>query len=188
MPGEATHIKSVRPEGSFKRQARLFHKYELRDRGAWDLRLAVLAWLGVFLAAYFDSKLQGAHLLDVALGVGVAVLAVVIAAITILTAFLTEEYGVLLKETFGGYGEVFYPYRLIAAVASATVLVSGIGLFVWPSATGWEKALLLAFSLGLAAWSTVGTFGLVKITADHGEIKMRLLPELRQAYKKRKAG
>jgi hypothetical protein len=164
-------------------------KYAFCER---DFGLGVVVFGSVFVSAYFDESLRRLHLLDVAAVLGIAILAVVIAAISILTAFLTEDYGRLLRETFGGnLREVFFPYQVIALASSATTFLAIVGIFVWPSSPGWARALSLAVSLGFAAWSVVGTFELVGITAAHGRMRLRL-PELREAYdqgrRERRAG
>lgn len=158
-------------------------KYALRRYLSSDLRVGLIAGIAIYLAANSDAALRkGSHLLDVAAALGVAVLAVVIAAISILTVFLTEDYGIILRATYpDDVGEVFYPYRLIAFVSCATTFTSVLGLFVWPAAPPWAREILLALSLGLATWATLGTFDLVRITAGHGRLKMRL-PELDPAY------
>lgn len=168
---------------TLRREWHYLRKYALRRYLAIDLRIALLVAVGVFVAANSDEALRkSVHLLDVAAALGVAVLAVVIAAISILTVFLTEDYGLILRATYpDDVGEVFYPYRLIAFVSCACTFVSVLGLFVWPAASPWEREALLAASLGFATWATLGTFDLVRITAGHGRLKMRI-PELDPAY------
>ncbi len=105
-----------------------------------------------------------------------AILAVVIAAISILTVFLTEEYAILLSGEYqDDIGEVFYPYRLIAAVSCACTVAAVLGLFLWSAVSATARETLLGVALGLAAWATYGTFDLVRITAGHGALKLRFL-------------
>lgn len=161
---------------------RLFRKYA----PASDLFLAIIFFGGVTTLALAKPKLQDPHLLDVSTGVGVAILAVVIAAISILSAFLTEDYGVMLRKVYPDVGEVFYPYKLIAATSGITVVVSGVGLFLWPSLWSGARATILGAAIGLAAWSIIGAVHLVGITATHGRMKLRL-PELRESYQRGRA-
>jgi hypothetical protein len=94
----------------------------------------------VGIAADLDVALRhDPHLLDVAAVLGIAILAVVIATITVLTVFLTEDYGILLRAQYDDVGEVFFPYRLIAAVSCATTVVAALGLFVWPASPPWAN-------------------------------------------------
>jgi len=151
---------------------------------AWDFKIAMLLGLGAGLAAEFDDSLRkSAHLLDVSAALGVAFLAVVIGSVSILTVFLTEDYGILLRAKYDDVGEVFYPYRLVALLSCATTAVAVFGLFIWPSCPPWAKATLLGISLAFAAWTTIGAFDLVRITAAHARLKMRL-PEVTEAYKR----
>jgi hypothetical protein len=150
---------------------------------AWDFYISVAIGIGVGLAAEFDDELRkSSHLLDVSAALGVAVLGIVIATVSILTVFLTEDYGILLRTKYEDVGEVFVPYELIALTSCATTAVSVLGLFVWAAAPPWAKSVLLGVSLGFAAWSTFGAFSLVRITAGHARLKMRL-PEVADAYK-----
>lgn len=161
----------------------------MKDR--WNTRwqyivLSVDLWFGVgtfaavLVLAWTQPKLRNPHLLDISTGVSVAILAVVIAAFAILAAFLSDDYNVVLTKALGGPGRAFEPYAVVAIVAGAATFVSVAGLFLWPIAHGWVRALLMAASLGLSAWSVVGTVQLVGITATHGRHRLRI-PEIRAA-------
>jgi hypothetical protein len=158
-----------------RRQWRYVRKYAF----AWDFRVAAVLTLAVLLASVFDKHLRATeHLLDVTALLGIAILTVVMAAISIFAVFLTEQYGIVLRTAFpDDVGEAFYPYQLIAFISCLTTIVSGAGLFVWPIADVWVRDVLVSVALGLAAWATFGTFDLVRITAGHGVLKVRT-PEL----------
>ena len=160
---------------SLRREWTYFHKYELTHKLAWDIRAGLAVFIAVLVTASLEKSVRKTpHLLDVSAALGVAILAVVIAAISILTVFLTEDYAVLLHgEYTDDIGEVFYPYRLVAAVSSICTFTSVLGLFLWPAVGEQARPVLLAASLGLAVWATIGTFGLVNITAGHGALKLR---------------
>jgi hypothetical protein len=154
-------------------------KYARKYAFAWDFRSGVVVGLGVFFATHFDKHLgDQQHLLDVCVLLGIAILTVVMAAISIFAVFLTEDYGIVLRYQYrDDVGEAFYPYRLIAFISCLTTFVSAFGLFMWPVAHGWERQVVVGLSLGLATWATLGTFDLVRITAGHGVLKVRT-PEL----------
>ncbi len=163
------------------RELRYARKYAF----AWDFRLG--AAVGVLVGgttAYCSGVRGSGSLLNVSTTIGIAILAVVIAAISILTAFLTEDYGIVLRKFYGDdLDRVFYPYKLIAFVSCLTVAVSILGLFLWPISGTALKAILLGFSLGLATWAIIGAFDLVRTTAGHGRLKLRL-PEIQEAFDK----
>lgn len=150
---------------------------------AWDFRIGLIIGVAVGVAASLCAGLRtSTALLSVSTAIGVAMLAVVIAAISILTVFLTEDYGILLRDRYPeDVGEVFYPYRLIAFVSCSTIIASVFGLFLWPVAGGLLRSTLLSLATAFAAWAIIGSFDLVRITAGHGRIKMRL-PEIQEAY------
>jgi len=150
---------------------------------AWDIRAALatfglVEWLGETHWQVRDNP----HLLDVSVGLSVAVLAVVLAALSILVAFLNEDYAQLLAATKRGVAGAIRPYVETAIVSGVSAVVSAFGLFVWPIAPPWARVTLLASGLGLAVWTTVGTVELVAITARHGRLRARL-PEIEAAYR-----
>jgi MFS family permease len=151
-----------------------------------DCAAGVLVALTVYVATVEVPKLRETHLFDVTAGVGVAILAVVIAAFAILAAFLTDEYSLVIKETLGDARRAFEPYAVVALVSGAAVFVSVAGIFVWPVAPGWTQSLIMAFACGLSTWAIVGSVQLVGITATHGRHRARV-PEIRAAYMKTRA-
>jgi hypothetical protein len=159
-----------------RREWKLFYKYALRNRGSADLRAALVSLVVVEVVATLSPAVRSqSHVLDVAAGLFIAILAVVITALSILVVFVSREYGVLLTATFDGdVGEVFYPYRLIAAVSAVGVIVTVAGIFAWPVAGDYGRVLFLSFALALLAWGIFGVFDLVRITADHAKMKMRV--------------
>ena len=155
----------------------------------WDFRLALITFVLVFVLAEKNARLRASpHLLDVSTGLGIAVLAVVLAALSILVAFLSEDYAKILAAVKPGVSGAIRPYAQTALVSGLTTLVSVTGLFFWPIAPPWGRALILAAALGLTVWAVVGTVELVGITAKHGRLRARL-PEIEDAYHdaKRKA-
>jgi hypothetical protein len=155
----------------------------------WDFRLALITFVLVFVLAGKNAKLRASpHLLDVSIGLGIAVLAVVLAALSILVAFLTEDYAQILASAKPGVSGAIRPYAETALVSGLTTVVSVAGLFFWPIAPAWGRALTLAVALGFTVWAVVGTVELVGITANHGRLRARL-PEIEDAYHeaKRKA-
>jgi hypothetical protein len=154
---------------------------------AWDARIAVVVFVVVWATSWHDSTLRQAHVLDLTALLGAAILAVVMAAIAILTALFTEDYGFVLRRYYkDDLGEAFYPYRLVAFISCITIAVSVIATFSWNASPGWAKGLQLALSLGFAAWSIFGTLDLVGITAGHGRLKLRM-PEVAAAYRDARA-
>jgi hypothetical protein len=145
-----------------------------------DFYLGAGAFIGVFVLALTQPKLRDPHLLDVSTGVSIAILAVVIAAFAILAAFLSDDYNFVLTKALGGVGRAFEPYAIVAIVSGAATLTSVSGLFLWPVAGGWVRALLMAVALGLSTWAVIGTVQLVGITATHGRHRLRI-PEIRAA-------
>lgn len=147
-----------------------------------DFICACVAALAVGLGAGLSGSLResGVTILLFEGALGVAVLAVVLAALAILVAFLGEEYVALLQGTPLGVDGAIRPYSTIARV-SAFATGSGLaGAFVWSLSPWWVQASVLACSTGFMVWALVGTVQLVGITAWHGRMRARML-EIKQA-------
>jgi hypothetical protein len=148
-----------------------------------DCTAGVLVTLTVYLSTVEVPMLRETHLFDVTAGIGVAILAVVIAAFAILAAFLNDEYSLIIQETLGDARRAFEPYTVVAFVSGAAVFVSLAGIFVWSVAPGWAQSLIMGLASGLSTWAVVGSVQLVGITATHGRHRARV-PEIRAAYAK----
>lgn len=148
-----------------------------------DFILAVLIFVGVFVASLFlpEIQQQGRTLLLVEAGLGVAVLAVALTALSILVAFLGEEYVRILRQTELGIAGAIRPYRVIAVVSGSTTLAALVSILLWQVPGPDLRGLAVALSSGLAVWCVVGTVQLVGITAKHGEYRGRV-PEIRDAF------
>ena len=147
-----------------------------------DALVGAMLMLGVYFATVEEPKLRQTHLFDVSVGIGVALLAIAIAALAILAAFLNDDYMRIIQAAHGDTRQAFEPYLAVAVVSGLATLFSVIGLFVWPIAPGWAQSLLMGLAIGFAGWSVVGSVQLVGITATHGRHRFRI-PEIRAAYK-----
>ncbi len=158
---------------------------------SWDLLFGACVGVAVFVSSSSRPGLRQPHLLDVAAGVSVAVLAVVITCLAIVATFMDEEYRLVIKTALGSARAAYKPYEIVAKVSGAAATVSVAGLFVWPIAPGWAQSLIMGLSLGLATWAVIGTVQLVGITATQGHHSGRV-SDIHAAYlkarEKRKTG
>ncbi len=157
-------------------------KYGRRTFMSGDFGLGVVAALGFGVASGLDATLRGRgnDLLIAELGLGIAVVAVVLAALAILVAMLDEMY-LRILEYAGGVRAAVMPYRTVAVAAAWTSLVAAVGLFVFDVVPWWARSGLLALASGLAVWSLYGTVQLVGLTAKHGIWRGDLLGVIRDA-------
>lgn len=110
---------------------------------------------------------------------GAALLALALAAMSILVALLDSDYLMLLRASSkssaeDGLRKAFRPYKVIAVVSAVALGCSGIGLALGAVLPWWANSITLAVVVGLSTWAVVGTVQLVNITARHGEMKGRL--------------
>jgi hypothetical protein len=152
---------------------------------AWDFAAGVVIGLGIGLATVEVPKLatNGFTVMLAELALGVAVLAVVLTALSILVAFLGEEYVMFLKGSPLGIRGAIEPYRVISIVTGCQVFAALLAVVCWSLAPLWGQAVALGVVTGLATWSIVGTVQLVNLTARHGYLRSRM-PEIREAARK----
>jgi Na+/proline symporter len=125
---------------------------------------------------------DGATILISELAVAVAILAMVLMALSILLAFIGDDYLYLLRKSIGVSGAI-YPYKLVAVVSGSQLLVSLAGLLVWNSVAHTGQSVLLACASGLLVWCVVGTIQLIFMTAWHAQQRSRL-PEVREEFER----
>jgi hypothetical protein len=149
---------------------------------ASDFATGIVVGLGFGLAAVNVPTLttNGFTVLLAELALGVAVLAVVLTALSILVAFLGEDYVMFLKASPLGIRGAIEPYRVISIVTGTQVLTSLLAVICWALSPLWGRALALGIVTGFAVWAIVGTVQLVALTARHGYLRSRM-PELREA-------
>jgi hypothetical protein len=155
---------------------------------SWDVALGVPVGAGVGLAAGHVHKLlaNGLTMVIAELAFGAAVLAVVLTALSILVAFMGEEYLTFLEASPLGVRGAIEPFRVMAVVVGCQIFSALSAAFCWPVAPAWGQSIAVGTATGLAVWALVGTVSLVKITAKHGYLRSRL-PELRQVARDNRA-
>jgi len=75
------------------------------------------------------------------------------------------------------------PYKVTATLGLITVLVATFSYFLWSIANPPLQSLLLALTLSLFVWTTVGSIQVFGITFFHGEMKAELLKGMDEARK-----
>lgn len=142
-----------------------------------DFGIGAATALGTGILAFLcEGVLEvGPTALTTEAGVGVALLAVVIAGLAIFSTFFDDNYRRVLEEASGSVRQAMVPYQMVAGVAASAVLAAIGSVLVWPAAWTWLQALLLGLTTGLVAWTTVGGVQLVEITMFHAEQRAKLM-------------
>jgi hypothetical protein len=164
---------------------RRWWREHVSDELAWAKDIADMVVSPDFLAGlliacavsvwwYFDpGALPGSSLFTTTALLGGAILAVILTALSILVAFLGEEYVALLEKSVTIKGAIL-PYRQMAGVAGTLALVSVLGLILGASVRDWGRDVISATTCGLAVWTVIGTVQIVNITAKHGSRRARM--------------
>jgi hypothetical protein len=132
---------------------------------SWDFAAAVAAGLAALVlpsdaqVATLSNPLAGA-----ALGVGLALVGVVVAGLAVVVAFLDDEFLALMDQATQRYGGVegqLFPFWFVTATGIATILLSALLLLthdVLPL-----PALRFAFAgvVAMFVWTAIGVFNLV---------------------------
>lgn len=157
----------------------------------WDFAVGI----GGGIAAYFASghpvvRANGVGILVAGGALDVALLAVVLTALSILVAFLSEDYIALLKKSREGIQGAIRPYKMIGALSGFAALVALGTALTWDATRVGAQRWLLAAASGLSAWAIAGTVDLIFRTAWHGQLRSRMseIPEAaRKALEHRRA-
>lgn len=150
---------------------------------SWDTVGGLFAFVIALLLILHQKQIRqqaiGIFLVQGALGI--AILAVVLAALSILVAFMGDEYLVILDSTPGGVKGATLPYRFVAVVSCGLTLLSFAGAISWSLLPDWVGSVALSAACGLSVCAVVGTGQLVFITAFHGERRADVLRAMRKA-------
>lgn len=147
-------------------------KWRWRSLIGWDSGAGVIAAVGMFVAVGWQAatfRTGGTGIFVTEAVTGAAILAVVLASLTILATFTTEEYLVVLDHAPSGVAGAFYQYEIVAVISAALLLLglAGSVLFLLPINALFAQ-LYLAITAGLTVWAVVGAVQLVFLTAFHG--------------------
>lgn len=144
---------------------------------SWDFYLGAGAGVLSALAAGASPAVRtvSVGVLAGEAALGIALLAVALTALAILTGLLNDQFLHVLEVTPGGVAAALRPYRIIATVGALTTLMSMTGIILTAVAAWPIVALVIALSTGLAVWGIWGTVELVGLTAFFGVNRARLL-------------
>lgn len=157
----------------------------------WEFPIGLLAGICAYLASGRPIvRTKAVAVLLAEGGLAVALLAVVLAALSILVAFLSEDYILLLKRTSEGIQGAIRPYKIVGALGGLAAIAAFGAALVWDVSRAGVQRWLLASVSGLFAWTIAGTVDLIFRTAWHGELRSRLseIPDAaRRALERKRA-
>jgi hypothetical protein len=133
-----------------------------------DFRIALPIALGVGVWSGFVGGVlsEETSVLEAAGGAAVGILAVALAAMAFLLAFMDESYTRLIKDSGGIYG-LYRPFRIVSIVSGAAALVCFLGAIDGNSGPKTLRFIFFAAGMGLFSWAVVGAIQLVKILLRH---------------------
>jgi hypothetical protein len=134
-----------------------------------DFRIALPIAIGVgFWSGYVGGVLsEETGVLENAGVAAIGILAVTLAAMTFLLAFMDKSYASLIKDAGGIYG-LYRPFRVVSIVSGAAALICFIGAIDGNSGPKTLRFIFFAAGMGLFSWAVVGAIQLVKILLRHG--------------------
>jgi hypothetical protein len=159
----------------------------LRENGAYTFISAdciggILVSVGIGVGSIFDHRfIPGPAVQYGEIAIATAILSVALIALSILVAFLGEDYVKLLRESVG-MSKAILPYQTVATVSAVAILTSLLSVLSWPIAPYWAQDLASSVAAGLTTWAIIGTVQIVNITARHGRRRARM-PEIPAAAK-----
>jgi hypothetical protein len=134
-----------------------------------DFRIALPIAIGVgFWSGLVGGVLsEETSVLESAGGAAIGILAVTLAAMTFLLAFMDESYTRLIKDA-GSIYALYRPFRLVSIVSGAAALICFMGAIDGNSGPRTLRFIFFAAGMGLFSWAVVGAIQLVKILLRHG--------------------
>ncbi len=102
----------------------------------------------------------------------VSLLALTLAAITFVIAFLDGFFGDLIESY--GIRNFFFPFVLVAFVSTVSALVSFAGALDNGTGPAWSQDVLFGAATWLTVWAIVGAFGLVLTLVFYTDERARL--------------
>jgi hypothetical protein len=134
---------------------------------------AVVAGVAIGLWAASTEKVLGQEsvvLLAMAVAT-VGLLALTLAAMTIVLGFLTDVFGELIEKL--GLNAFFRPFKVVAVVSAGAGLVSFVGAIDSVSGSGDVRASLFGLATCLTVWAIVASVILVWKLATYAELARR---------------
>ena len=140
-----------------------------------DFGVGAIVGVGVGFWAYYKHSVQLLEgvVLTTDIGASVGLLAVTLAAMTLILGFLQGFYKSLIRKV-GGAKSFFYPFKVIAVVSGAAAISGLISSLDADSEPFRLSSILFGLSVGLLTWAIVGAVQLVFIFVRHGTIWLEL--------------
>jgi hypothetical protein len=132
---------------------------------SWDFAFAGLATV-IAYAVPSDAQISKAAepLAAAALGVGSALVGVVVAGLAVVVAFLDDQFLALMDEATERYGGVegqLFPFWFVTATGVGTLLLAVFVLIAQPALPSLALRIAFAALVGLLVWTAAGVFNLV---------------------------
>ena len=142
---------------------------------SWDFAIGLAAGgVAALCALNGDVRGNAPTVLIAELAVGLAVLAAVLPALTILTTFFDGHYRRVL-DAAGGVPRAMLPYIVVAVLGGVGAVVALLTAAGWPAFGPSARIPLFALSTGLCVWTIAGVVSLVEITMFHGTQRAELI-------------
>jgi type IV secretory pathway TrbD component len=115
---------------------------------------------------------------DILLGTAdadVAILAIVLAAVALMSSFLQGRFSRLFRQR-RRLNNFFRPFAIVTAVSASASLVSFLGAMNAESGAEWWRAAVFGFAIGLTVWTIVGVASLTFLFIDYSKKERTLTP------------
>lgn len=101
-------------------------------------------------------------------GIGAALGALVLTAMTVLLSVLGSAYREMLRRVPGGIVGTLVPYRQVTAISAGASVAGLAAAMIWPAATiGALRWVIVALPLGLLCWAVLGCVQVVDQLVMH---------------------
>lgn len=150
-----------------------------------DAMVGLAAGVGAGVAVGFSKSIgkEAVTILLAEAAVGVALAAVVLAALAIFATFFDDSYRQVLEAASdrNSVRDATFPYEVVAALAGLSTIAGLLVALVWPALPPVGEIIGLGLATGLSIWAVAGSIQLVGLTAWHAEQRATLMRALGDA-------
>lgn len=156
----------------------------LRDSfvGFMVLAMLIASAIGAWAASVHKLLTKEADVLLAVGGATVALLAVVLAALALVTTFLEGRYGQIIGSA-DSVKKFLRPFTFVATVNALAAIVSFVGAIDSDAASGPTalRASVFGLAMFLAIWAILGTLGLISVFTEFAQKRRKYEDDIENA-------
>lgn len=155
--------------------------------GSIDFVLGSVTFVAATMGAYSHPSLvseAGTNLAVASIGLGAAIAAVALTALTLLASLMTDAFAVAIERARGGVEGAIFPFQAVAAIAVGGLVGGLLAIVFGPMLPTWMLRVGFGALCGVNVWMIVGTMQIINIAASLSRSRARLSSGIAEASRK----